>query len=43
MISNKLSEITKQYSCSIISLFVVLYETRYNQQKYISGITELPL
>ena len=34
MVSGKLSPIYEQYSCSILSLFVVLVETRYYQHNY---------
>ena len=34
MLLHKLSQIDQQYSCSILSLFVVLSETRYDQYNY---------
>ena len=34
MLSHKLFQIYKQYPCCILSLFVVLYETRYDQHNY---------
>ena len=34
MESHKLFQIYKQYICSIISLLVALYDTRYNQPNY---------
>ena len=34
MISHKLSQIYKQYPLSILYLFVVLYETCYDQHNY---------
>ena len=34
MLWHKLSQIDQQYPCSVISLFIVLYETRSNQHNY---------
>ena len=39
-LSHKLSQVYKHYPCSILSLFVVLYETRYDQT--ISSLTNVP-
>ena len=42
MVQHKLSQIYKQYHCSIISLFIVKYKTRYYKSKYFC-ITDHPL
>ena len=43
MVSHQLFYIYKQYPCSILSIFVVLYETRYCHLHIMSGITDLQL
>ena len=35
IVSQKLSQIYKQYPCSILSLIVVLYDTRYDQYYFV--------
>ena len=35
MVSHKLSQTYKHFPCSNLSLFVVIYETRYDQRNYI--------
>ena len=34
VLADKLSQIYKQYPCTILLLFVVLYETTYDQHNY---------
>ena len=42
MVADEFSQLYKQYPCLIISLFVVLYETRYDQHIIISGFNPYP-